>query len=219
MVKIEQKILHRLTDTKKERNIYTHPIFLARDIFWQRLEYAFKYINKHLKKEQKVLDFGGGSGVFSKALASYFNDVSIIDLDTLEAENIKNHFNLENVTIHNQNINDFKINLKYDVIVATDVLEHFLNLNEPLNFFNKFLKKDGFLLITLPTENKLYEFGRLVINKKKPIDHYHSSEEVISFLLQNNFELIENCYVPKYIINIPLFEVAILKFNGEKQIG
>lgn len=212
MTRINKNILLNLSSAEKERNIYTHPLFLARDIFWQRLDFAFLYIQKYLDSNSTVIDFGGGSGVFSKSLCSYFNDVSIIDLDTEEAENIKEYFSLSNLKIYNQDINNFKTDIKYDTIIATDVLEHFLNLEEPLNFFRKYLKEEGKLLVTLPTENFLYELGRKVINKTKPLDHYHKSKEVIDFLLKNHFEIIDKTYAPKYLFKIPLFEVVLLRY-------
>jgi len=215
MTRINKNILLNLSSAEKERNIYTHPLFLARDIFWQRLDFAFLYIQKYLDSNSTVIDFGGGSGVFSKSLCNYFNDVSIIDLDTEEAENIKEYFSLSNLKIYNQDINNFKTDIKYDTIIATDVLEHFQNLEEPLNFFRKYLKEEGKLLVTLPTENFLYELGRKVINKTKPLDHYHKSKEVIDFLLKNNFEIIDKTYAPKYLFKIPLFEVVLLRYMKE----
>ena len=213
-VRIEQKTLRDLTDGTKERNIYTHPNPLARDIFWQRLDGAYAYIEKHFNRNFKVLDFGGGSGVFSKALSHYFNAIDIIDLDVEEAEKIAAHFELKNVNIIQQNINDFHSDVEYDVIIATDVLEHFYDLNVPYQFFRKYLKKDGFLLVTLPTENWLYELGRKVVNKTKPIDHYHRSKEVIDFLKSNNFDVIKSTFAPRYLIPIPLFEIVLLKKNN-----
>lgn len=214
MVRIDKDILFKITNKNNERNIYTHPLSLARDIFWQRLEYAFLFIKDYAKKDMKVLDFGGGSGVFSKSLSEYFNKLTIIDLDTSDAEEIKKYFNINNVDILNENINNYISDDKFDLIIATDVLEHFKDLNEPLKFFNKHLKNNGMLLVTLPTENYLYEFGRLLINKKKPIDHYHKSKEVLDYLYNNGFIRIKKTYVPKYLIQIPLFEVVILKYIG-----
>lgn len=212
-VRIDRDTLLKLTDPDKERNIYTHPLWLARDIFWQRLEYAFKYLKQYTKKDMKVLDFGGGSGVFSKALSSFYDNVSVIDLDVEEAKNIISYYDIKNVTLINQDINKFEMDGKYDLIIATDVLEHFKELEFPISFFNKFLKNDGMLLVTLPTENWVYELGRKVVNKQKPADHYHSSKEVIEFLEQNNFVEIDKMFVPRYILPIPLFEVAIFKFK------
>jgi 2-polyprenyl-3-methyl-5-hydroxy-6-metoxy-1,4-benzoquinol methylase len=143
-MKIDKNLLLKLTDSTKERNIYTHKFFLARDIFWQRLEYAFKFLTKYTSKDMKLLDFGGGSGVFMKTLASYYKDVSVIDLDIEDAINIAKYYNLQNVKLIQSDINQYITDFKYDVIVATDVLEHFQDLNQPINFIKKIYEKMGF---------------------------------------------------------------------------
>ena len=214
-VRIKRKTLSKITDSHKERNIYTHPFFLARDIFWQRLEYVFEYLVRNTQIQDKILDFGGGSGILCKSLSAFYKQVSIIDLDVDDAINIIKHYDLNNVKIINEDITTYKSKNKYSIIVATDVLEHFFDLQDPATFFSNFLRKNGILVVTLPTENKLYELGRLILNKTKPLDHYHSSKEVINFLEKRNFELIELKYVPRYLsVPIPLFEFAVFKFNG-----
>ena len=101
-----------------------------------------------------------------------------------------------------------------DIVIATDVLEHFRDLSTPIEFINKHLVKDGLLIVTLPTENILYELGRVVINKKKPEDHYHKSSAVIDFLQENGYSITHSSYVPKYFIHIPLFSCVAFKRIG-----
>jgi len=213
-IRINKDILLELTDSAKERNIYTHPLWLARDIFWQRLEYAFGYLQKYTKPNDRALDFGGGSGVFCKTLSSYYSEVSIIDLDTEDARNILSYFGINNVKLINEDINKYQLDNKYDVIIATDVLEHFYDLQVPMDFLKSCLNKDGFLLVTLPTENWVYELGRKIVNKQKPADHYHSSNSVIDFIIQSGFKKIDEMFVPKYILPIPLFEVSIFQYKA-----
>jgi len=216
-IRINRKRMLTLSNSNKERNIYAHPFFIARDIFWQRLERVFDYLARSTNKTDNVLDFGGGSGVFCKALSQLYNKITIIDLDTEEVENIIQHYHLDNVECVNSDINKYTSKEKYDVIIATDVLEHFKDLSEPLNFFKKFLAYNGLLIVTLPTENKLYEVGRRIINKKKPIDHFHKSKDVVAFLQKHGFEIIESSYIPKYIIHIPLFEFVAFKYKGNSK--
>lgn len=216
-IRIDRKKMLTLSSSSKERNIYTHPFFIARDIFWQRLEKVFDYLDRSTNKTDNVLDFGGGSGVFCKALSQFYNKITIIDLDTEEAENIIKHYHLDNVECINSDINKYTSKERYDIIIATDVLEHFKDLSEPLNFFRKFFACNGLLIVTLPTENKLYEIGRRVINKKKPVDHYHKSRDVIAFLQKHEFEIIESSYIPKYIIPIPLFEFVVFRYKGSSK--
>ena len=47
-----------------------------------------------------------------------------------------------------------------DVILAAEVLEHIEPLGPTLESFRRWLKPSGRLLVSLPTENALYRFGR-----------------------------------------------------------
>ena len=213
-VRISKEILVKITDILQERNIYVHPNLLARDIFWQRLERIGHFLKKYAKHEDKVLDFGGGSGAFSVALSRLFSSIDIIDLDCSDAMKIIDYFGITNVHLINGDIRHAKIEQTYDVIIAADVLEHFKDLNVPLAFFKKNMSKTGLLFISVPTENWLYCLGRLIVNKKKPIDHYHSSRDVIDFLKRNGFQVIRRDFMPRYLATIPLFDICVLQHQA-----
>ena len=210
-IRIDVSILKRITNVDQERNIYVHPNPVARDIFWQRLEKIYKYITEYTEKNYLVLDFGGGSGIFAKTLCSFFNQVEIVDLDTSCAHNIKNEFKLKNLEIITNDISSFIPKHKYDLIIAADILEHFRELEIPLKFIITNLKENGLLIVSLPTENKLYEVGRKILRKEKPADHYHSSDKVIKFISNCGFKENKKSYVPNYLFPIPLFEIVVFK--------
>lgn len=46
-------------------------------------------------------------------------------------------------------------NKKFDLIICTEVLEHLLDPHRQMKYFQKLLKKDGNLLISLPNENTI----------------------------------------------------------------
>ena len=213
-IRIPLELLKEITNTAQERNIYAHPNPLARDIFWQRLEKLYKLIQRYAKRNYQVLDLGGGSGMFTKALSSFFQTADIIDMDNNDARKIIDYFKIKNANLFDGDINEIKLERRYQAIIAADVLEHFYNLDEPLTFLRAHLEKDGLLFISVPTENWLYIIGRILIGKKKPDTHYHSSKTIINFLVQNGFKILKKTSSPAYIINIPLFEIAILKYSG-----
>jgi len=210
-IRINPVILRNLTNQNNERNIYVHPNFIARDMFWQRLEHITRFIMNHAITRQKVLDLGGGSGMLCKPLSRLFDTVDIIDLDTSDAENIIEYYKLPNINIMSEDICSFSTSVSYDVIIAADVLEHFIDLQIPLQFIKKHLKPNGLLIVSLPTENFIYELGRIIIRKSKPLDHYHGSAEVLQFLSNNGLEIIHKKYCPTYILPIPLFEIAVFR--------
>ncbi len=211
-IRIPKEILVKITDVSQERNIYVHPNGVARDIFWQRLEKIDRFLQRYADPDDRALDFGGGSGAFCVALSRFFSSTDILDLDCSDAKKIIDYFGISNVNLITGDICKIKMANLYDVIIAADVLEHFNDLNVPLKFFNENLSKKGLLFISVPTENWLYILGRLIVSKKKPVDHYHSSKAVIDFLRLNGFQIIRRKYVPRYLFPIPLFDIVVLKY-------
>ena len=141
---------------------YSHPNGLINWLFWQRLHTAMKFIKKGAPYE-KVLDFGCGSGVMLPFLAQQSQQVTAIDIDLLPLEHIKKHIPLaENILVLDAN----QISLSqltprsFDLINALDVLEHVDDLPRALHELLALLKPGGQLVISGPTENRLYRIGR-----------------------------------------------------------
>ena len=66
----------------------------------------------------------------------------------------------------------------FDTIVAADVLEHIIDLPPLIAEFRRLLKPGGELLVSAPSENRFYEFGRRVFGYTKPDDHYHAASYI-----------------------------------------
>jgi SAM-dependent methyltransferase len=58
------------------------------------------------------------------------------------------------------------------------VLEHIVDLPPLIQEFRRLLKPGGQLLISVPSENAFYEFGRRVFGYTKPDDHYHPASYI-----------------------------------------
>jgi 2-polyprenyl-3-methyl-5-hydroxy-6-metoxy-1,4-benzoquinol methylase len=57
-------------------------------------------------------------------------------------------------------------NESFDCIIALDVLEHIEDLSEFVALAQRVLKKDGFVVVSGPTENILYQIGRKIAGKQ-----------------------------------------------------
>lgn len=156
---------------------YIHNNPFLKNLFWTRLKTAINLS----KPSTRVLDFGSGSGIFLPTLSKNFEKVDSIDLNTNSLEYIKNEYNLTNVTITKSIGAKLPYeNETFDIVFATDVLEHFKDSTEIQKEFNRVLRKEGILIISGPTENKLYVFGRKFLYKReKPIDHYSDVGDVM----------------------------------------
>jgi len=216
-VEISQPLYRQLTPAGDERtDFYRSDNPIVRWLFWERLR-KVELLMKLIGAGGSCCDFGGGSGVMLPTLASRFAYVCCIDLDAHLAQRIVHKLYLPNVNIKEQDVTVFDYYdeyVKYDAIVAADVLEHFLDLNIAVNAIKGRLKSGGLLFTSLPTETWLYSLIRLLIGKKKPIDHYHSADQVESFLRRHGFERVLHTSIPVPII-APLFSISAWRFNGK----
>lgn len=90
----------------------------------------------------------------------------------------------------------------FDIVYATDVLEHIKDLPSALAEIWRVLKPGGCLAASLPTEGRLYDLGRNVFGDgNKPEDHYWTAAEVESEIL-NKFSPWKKGYAPGFWLPI-----------------
>lgn len=136
-----------------------------------------------LTKKSKILDFGAGSGVNLNMLKKYGN----VDIHE------KNKFARSQLKKKYKNINKVFSNLKlkknyYDLILLADVIEHVKKPKILLKELKKSLKKNGFLLITVPA----YEF--LFSKKDLALGHYRRYNKTKLINDVQDFEIKKSSY-------------------------
>ena len=157
--------------------VYTDRNPLVRELFWRRLE-ALLALSRSPARE-RALDFGGGNGVLAPTLSRLYREVCVVDLRTEMVEELREKDSLANIKPCPGDI--FALALPaacFDTIVAADVLEHIVELPPLIAEFRRLLKPGGELLVSAPSENRFYEFGRRVFGYTKPDDHYHAASYI-----------------------------------------
>ena len=176
--------------------MYYHKNKIVRQMFWERLNVLAKFIQTNNKlRKNKCLDFGGGSGVFLPTLSSIFEEVILIDLDSSQANIIKEKYNLQNVTVLEDDIYALDIS-DVDCIVVADVIEHFEDTRIILEKLKSLMTSDTYLLSSLPTENYFYDFIRLIGRQEKPWDHYFGAKQVEKVYEDLGFVKISSYSIP-----------------------
>ncbi len=186
------RLLDGATESNRMPKLYYHPNWFARQFFWQRLRTLHHFLSRYPVRKDSCLDFGCGSGVFLPTLASEFASVTGVDIETVEARRILAHYKPSNVSLVDTDIyttTDFGPDM-FDVVMAPDVLEHFKDLAIPVSRIHLWLKSDGFLFTSLPTEGLFTHATRIVGKYQKPWDHYHTGYQVEDFLSKNGFRRI-----------------------------
>lgn len=141
---------------------YLHRNPALRWMAWRRIEIVGRRLQARVPRGGRVLDFGCGTGVLFGDVLDRGATVVGVDLVLDAARWLVEQRRLQGVTLLDppaarQLVEPGSI----DLIVAAEVLEHLDDeLDETAAWFARVLKPGGELLVSLPTENVAYRFGR-----------------------------------------------------------
>ncbi len=141
---------------------YTHSNPILGWVAWQRLEAAIK-VWRQSGSGNSVLDFGAGSGVLCSLLPNTA-EYSFAELDDALAKKLLGRYPRA------ARFEPDKDSKRFDVIFALDSLEHNEDVAVLLEQIANWLKPDGIFILSGPSENVLYRFGRWLAGYK---GHYH----------------------------------------------
>ena len=191
---------------------YSHPNPFINWLFWQRLHKVMNYTEQDAPYEH-VLDFGCGSGVMLPFLCGISKRVTAMDIDLLPFERVS-HLRAfpANLEVHDAREVPLKDLPKasFDLIVATDVLEHVADLPGTLADMGALLKSGGQIIISGPTENVLYKIGRKLAGPEYSGDYHERGILEVRELLAKQRDVI---HIATLYWPIPLFEVFAGRTN------
>jgi 2-polyprenyl-3-methyl-5-hydroxy-6-metoxy-1,4-benzoquinol methylase len=185
---------------------YSHQNPLINWLFWQRLHKVMNYVEADAPYEH-VLDFGCGSGVMLPFLCKISSRVTAMDIDLLPFERVSRQRAFPaNLQVHDARqvaLSELP-KASFDLIVATDVLEHVEDLAGTLNDMKDVLRPGGQIVISGPTENILYKIGRKLAGSEYSGDYHERGILEVRQLLAKQMQVIQiaTLYWP-----LPLFEV------------
>jgi 2-polyprenyl-3-methyl-5-hydroxy-6-metoxy-1,4-benzoquinol methylase len=187
---------------------YSHPNRLINWLFWQRLPTAMNFIERSAPYEN-ILDFGCGSGVMLPFLAQHGTQIIAMDIDLFPLESMKKHIPLPgNVRVLDANLISLSqlTPKSFDLINALDVLEHVDDLPRTLSELLALLTPGGQLVISGPTENRLYRIGRRLAGPEFSGEYHERGTAEIKRELarQARVQQISTLYWP-----VSLFEVFV----------
>ncbi|MCP4362698.1 MAG: class I SAM-dependent methyltransferase [Chloroflexi bacterium] len=184
MERLDKKLLTEMAqllapDERDEMAIpsYLHPNPLLRWMAWRRIEVLAREIVKVCKQngraapKRTIMDYGCGTGALFPVEVLQFAQVYGVDIVLDAAQLLVEKKKYQQVHLCSPKDAAQEIpNHSLDVIVAAEVLEHISPLTSTLDLFWQKLRPDGKLLITVPTENRMYRFGRRLSGFRK---HFH----------------------------------------------
>ena len=150
---------------------YLHKNPALRRMAWARLYAVLELLPGCCPEGAAVMDYGCGSGVLFERVLERASSIVGVDLVLDAARLWVERRELDRVTLLDPVEAEAQVAPgSLDLIVAAEVLEHVDDLAETLAFFERCLKPGGALLVSLPTENRAYRFGRKLAGF---VGHYH----------------------------------------------
>lgn len=185
----------------EDRDEMAIPSFLHRNpalryMAWRRIEVMAALIERVTPQGGRLLDFGCGTGVLFEAALSRASEVIGADLVLTAAKLWKERKGLDKVTLLDPEQAKAQIaDHSLDVVVAAEVLEHIDEPKDTLDFFRRALKPGGSFLVSLPTENAAYRFGRRLAGFSGHF-HVHNAASIDKVILASGFVREEASYIP-----------------------
>ena len=113
--------------------------------------------NKMTSRESlSLLDVGAGNGLFLKFFKAHGFQVSGYELEKENVTNMKKDPVLKNETILQGDITKMSGNEDFDLVIASDVIEHIKDDVLAIKNLWSFVKPGGMMLITVPAHAHLY---------------------------------------------------------------
>lgn len=185
---------------------YANSNALISFLFWSRVRYAMQVVRRR-GSLKATLDFGCGGGVMLPFLAQRASRVVAYDTDLRPLRAMSQRWplapNIAAIDANDHPLTQFADG-EFELILSLDVLEHVEDLADVLGQFARILRRDGLLVVSGPTENRLYQLGRRLAGPEYSGDYHMRAMSDVEAALEPNFRVREtaNLFGP-----LPLFRI------------
>ncbi len=148
-------------------------------------EYIIRVFKKNHKSPQKILEMACGTGNFTKYLCEDGYDVTCFDMsDDMLSIAFDKLSMFKNINILNQNMIDFEINSKFDVVLSIcDSINYITDYDELVDVFTnvyRHLSEDGIFVFDI---NSFYKLKEIIGNNT-----FVEDNEEVFYVWENEFD-------------------------------
>ena len=168
-------------------------------------EYEIKWLSKHITESSRVLDLGLGDGLFLEAFKNHKDFTILEGSESLARHGVETVRQLgSEVKIIHTYFENYLPSDRFDIIIASHVLEHVTDPDHIIKLCGQWLKPHGKLIVIVPNKESLHrrlgvEMGlQKELDDLSPRDHavghlrVYDLKTLLSELRSNNFEILEN---------------------------
>ena len=149
-------------------------------------EYQVSLISKYIKGN--FAEVGAGTGGLVPYYKKFLKKITLLEPEKKLFKILKKSFSSKRVKIKNNTVDKLKNN--FDTIIYYDVLEHIKNDLEEVKKASKKLKKNGYLIISVPAYQAFYsEFDKSVGHYKR-----YNKKDFIKFEKKTNLRIEKLAY-------------------------
>jgi SAM-dependent methyltransferase len=134
-------------------------------------------------KDKSILELGCGTGRITFALADRVQELTAIDIDAKAIRNAQQRNVHENVTFLVEDMEDFDLGRKYDLILSVGVGYMYLrDLPNAVKNISQHLEDDGISLLICSSPNSEYQrmVDLIVEENVKSVSFYKKFEKILS---------------------------------------
>ena len=149
-------------------------------------EYQVSLISKYIKGN--FAEVGAGTGGLVPYYKKFLKKITLLEPEKKLFKILKKSFSSKRVKIKNNTVDKLKNN--FDTIIYYDVLEHIKNDLEEVKKASKKLKKNGYLILSVPAYQTFYsEFDKSVGHYKR-----YNKKDFIKFEKKTNLRIEKPAY-------------------------
>ena len=170
-------------------------------------------------KKLKILDIGSGTGLNAIELKKRGHQVTCIDFSKEAIKKLKQK-KLDAILMNIEDGIKFKSN-SFDLVFASEVIEHLENTHFFFQECYRILKKPGYLLLSTPNSSFwVYRIFSLFGKTLSEVQHdahlrFFSKRSLTEFIKQTNFKI--DAFFSRLIFFIVPYNLSFLKYFGFKK--
>ncbi len=166
-------------------------------------ELCFQWVSSYIKPGYRVLELGYGEGNVTRELLSVKANVEIIEGAELLVDEARKIFG-DSVVVHHSLFSEFIPSKPFDLILATNILEHVSDPFGTLNDVKKWCGSQTKLVITVPNSESVHR--RLAVlmgiqpklDSLSPRDHLvghqrvYNYDQLVKLVTDEGFDILES---------------------------